>query len=137
MNEPGSESRQAEPATDVDQLAYQLIGAAIEVHRHLGPGFLESVYEEAMAVECELRGIPVERQKLISVTYKGRPVGEGRIDLFAAGKLIVELKTVENLALIHTAQVISYLKTTGLKLGLLINFNVPVLKDGVQRVVLS
>jgi GxxExxY protein len=126
-----------EPAERLDVLARSVIGAAIEVHRHLGPGYLESIYEEALAVELELRGVPFERQKPIEVNYKGREVGQGRIDLLIEGQLLVELKTVEALALIHKAQVISYLKATHLHLGLLINFNVPVLRDGIQRIVRS
>ncbi len=126
-----------EPTQEVDRLAHAVIGAAIEVHRTLGPGFLESVYEEALCVELELRGIPFARQPIVSVIYKGRAIGEGRIDLLVGGILIVELKAVEELAPIHSAQVISYLKMTSRQLGLLINFNVPVLKDGIKRIILS
>lgn len=126
-----------EPDREIDDLANAVIGAAIEVHRILGPGYLESVYEEALAVEMELRRMPFERQKPIAVAYKGRAVGEGRFDLLIGGKLIVELKAVDALAPIHTAQVMSYLKTMTLPLGLLINFNVPLLKQGIKRVVLS
>lgn len=129
--------KRVEPGKELDALAREVIGAAIEVHRHLGPGYLESVYEEALAVELRLRGVVFERQRPIAVAYKGVSVGEGRIDVLVGEKLIVELKAVDSLAPIHTAQVLSYLKATGLKLGLLINFNVPVLKDGVKRVVLS
>ena len=103
----------------------------------LGPGYLESVYEEAMAVELGLRDIGFERQKSIHVDYKGYVVGEGRLDLFVGGKLIVELKAVEALAPIHTAQMLSYLKTLNLPLGLLINFNAPLLKHSIKRVILS
>ena len=112
-----------------------VIGAAIEVHRHLGPGFLEGVYEEALAVELGLRGVPYERQVEVRVLYKGRAIGEGRLDLVVDGRLIVELKATAALAPIHHAQVISYLKATGMSLGLLINFNVTVLKDGIRRFV--
>ena len=124
-----------EPEKRVDDLARAVIGAAIEVHRQLGPGFLESIYEEALCVELENRQIPFERQKEISVLYKGRQIGVQRIDLLVGQTLIVELKTVEALAEIHKAQVISYLKATRLSLGLLINFNVPILKDGIERIV--
>jgi|ERR1700722_1569271 len=124
-----------EPDKKADELAHAVIGAAIEVHRHLGPGFLESVYEEALCVELADNKVPFERQKEISVLYKDRQIGKHRIDLLAGKILIVELKTVETLADIHKAQVISYLKATGLPLGLLINFNVPILKNGIQRVV--
>ena len=126
-----------EPDRKTDELAKAVIGAAIEVHRVLGPGYLESVYEEALAVELKLRGIPFERQKGMSVDYKGHAVGEGRLDVFVDDCLIVELKTVEALAPIHTAQVISYLKAMQLPLGLLVNFNVPLLKDGIKRIILS
>jgi len=121
----------------LNQLTQSVIGAAIEVHRELGPGFLEAVYEEALSQELTTRHIPHVRQAVIHVSYKGNPVGEGKLDILVDNRLIVELKSVEALAPIHKAQVISYLKTTGLFLGLLINFNVPVLKDGVQRIVLS
>jgi GxxExxY protein len=124
-----------EPDEKTDESAHAVIGAAIEVHRQLGPGFLESIYEEALCVELADREIPFERQKEISVPYKGRSIGRQRIDLLVGESLIVELKTVETLADIHKAQVISYLKATGLSLGLLINFNVSVLKNGIQRVV--
>ena len=114
-----------------------MIGAAIEVHRVLGPGFLESVYEEAFCVELTARRIPFTRQIPAAVTYKGHQVGEHRLDVLVSGQLIVELKAVDELAPIHTAQLISYLKATGRRLGLLINFNVPVLKEGIKRIVLS
>ena len=126
-----------EPPADADVLAHTVIGAALEVHRTLGPGYLESVYEEALGVELQLRGVAFKRQVPFGIQYKGHNVGEGRIDLLIADKLLVELKTVDVLAPIHTAQVLSYLKATRLPLGLLLNFNVPVLKDGVKRVVLS
>ena len=126
-----------EPEEKIDELAHKVIGAAIEVHRHLGPGFLESVYEEALSIELNLRGIAHERQRPIHVDYKGNPVGEGRLDILVGEQLIVELKAVETLAPIHTAQVISYLKSTGYPLGLLLNFNVTRLKEGIKRIVLS
>jgi len=120
----------------LEDAAHRVIGAAIEVHRNLGPGFLESVYEEALAVELELQGIGFARQVVFAVDYKGRSVGEGRLDLLIVGELIVELKAVESFAPIHMAQVLSYLKANKKRLGLLINFNVPVLKEGIKRVVL-
>ncbi len=126
-----------EPGKDIDRLAQQVIGAAIEVHKLLGPGFLESVYEEALCVELDIQKIPYKRQHPVAVDYKGHSVGEGRLDLLLGNKLVVELKAVEVLASIHSAQLISYLKTTGHPLGLLINFNVPVLKEGIKRVILS
>lgn len=126
-----------EPEAGVDQLAHQVIGAAIEVHKALGPGFLESVYEEALCIELGLRQLPFERQKIMTVAYKGYAVGEGRLDLLVDERLVIELKAVETILPIHTAQVLSYLKATGNHIGLLINFNVPVLKQGVKRIILS
>ena len=130
-------TRVVEPGQQLDGLAAKVLDAALEVHRRLGPGFLESVYEEALAVELGLRGIPYERQVPIAVKYKGYSVGEGRIDFVIDGALIVELKAVESLAAVHLAQVLSYLKASRRRLGLLITFNVPVLRRGVRRVVLS
>jgi GxxExxY protein len=126
-----------EPEQGLDRLAHAVIGAAIEVHRALGPGFLESVYEEALCIELQMRGIPFVRQSPAAVLYKGRLVGEGRLDLLVSDALIVELKAVEALAPVHTAQLISYLKSTGRHLGLLLNFNVSSLKDGIRRIVVS
>lgn len=124
------------PGEKVDAVAHAVIGSAIEVHRVLGPGFLESVYEEALCVELTERGLYFVRQPGISINYKGHPVGEGRLDLVVKNLLVVELKAVDKLSDIHVAQVLSYLKATGFRLGLLINFNVPVLKYGIKRVVL-
>lgn len=126
-----------ESSKKIDELADAVIGAAIEVHRVLGPGCLEGVYEEALAVELGLRNVPFERQKELYLNYKGHSVGESRLDFLVGGLLVVELKAVDALAPIHTLQVISYLKAVGSPLGLLINFNVPVLKSGIQRIVLS
>lgn len=126
-----------EPDQSVDELARAVIGAAIEVHRLLGPGFLEQVYEDALCVELQLRRIPFERQKIVKVEYKGALVGEGRIDLLVGDRLVVELKAVKAFALIDRAKVLSYLRATRCHLGLLINFHVPVLEDGIQRVVQS
>lgn len=126
-----------EPDAELDRLARLVIGAAIEVHRQLGPGLLESVYENALCIEFDLREIPFTRQPGVGITYKGRPVGKGKLDLLVGNRLIIELKSVERLAPIHSAQMISYLKMTKRNLGLLINFNVPTLKEGIKRVVLS
>ena len=122
-----------EPSEHVDAICHGVIGAAIEVHRVLGPGFLESVYEEALCVELSLRGIPFARQVPVGVAYKGETVGAARLDLLVDECLIVELKAVEIIAPIHVAQVISYLKATRLALGLLITFNVTVLRRGIKR----
>ena len=126
-----------EPSQAVDELARQVIGAAIEVHRHLGPGFPESVYEEALCVELSQRGIPFVRQPLIDVEYKGMPVGQGRLDIWVDRQLVVELKAVECILPKHKAQGKAYLCATGNELALVINFNEAVLKDGVHRVVLT
>jgi GxxExxY protein len=126
-----------EPDADVDKLARAVIGAAIEVHRVLGPGFLESIYEQAVLLELQRRKVPLTRQTMVRVDYRGHPIGEARLDLGVGDRLVVELKAVEALAPIHTAEVLSYLKATGCHLGLLINFNVPVLKDGIKRIILS
>jgi len=109
------------------------IGAAIEVHRHLGPGMLESVYEAALAYELAERGNSVERQTPVPLVYKGLQFEEGyRLDLLGGGAVIVELKCVDAILPVHEAQLISYLKLTGLKAGLLINFKVPILKQGIK-----
>lgn len=126
-----------EPPREFDAITSAVIGAALEVHRILGPGFLESVYEEALAIELELRGVSFERQKIIGVSYKGHRIGEGRTDFFVEGSLVVELKAAERVLPIHQAQVLSYLKTTGCRLGLLINFHERLLRNGVKRVVLT
>jgi GxxExxY protein len=127
-------SYQPIPVED-EQIAYQVIGAAIEEHRILGPGFLESIYEKALMHELRSRGQVVEKQKDIFVPYKEIHIEGQRLDLLVGGRVIVELKAVESLAPIHHAQLLSYLKATNLRLGLLINFNVPVLKDGLKRLV--
>lgn len=129
----------ATPADErrLGELTGLVIGAAMEVHRTLGPGFLESIYEEAMAIELRLRSIPFERQVSVALTYKGSAVGAGRVDLLVDRCLVVELKTVRALAPIHKAQVISYLRSTGLSTALLLNFNVKVMVHGICRVLLG
>jgi GxxExxY protein len=126
-----------EPDERLDGLARAVVDSALEVHRVLGPGFAESVYEEALAVELGRRNIPFKRQIALTVKYKGFRVGEGRVDLLVGGELVVELKSVEQLAAVHVAQLISYLKAFDRPLGLLITFNVKLLRNGVRRVVLS
>jgi len=126
-----------EPDAALNEIANRVIGAAIEVHRALGPGFLESVYESALALELESCGIPFVRQAVVEVGYKGMSVGEGRLDMLVAGRLVLELKATDGLTPLYTAQLLSYLRTTGHELGLLINFNVPRLRDGIRRVVLT
>jgi len=120
---------------DINELTGSVIGAAIEVHKALGPGLLESVYEECLCRELNLRGIPYQRQKEIPIEYKGSKLDCGyRIDILVAETLILEIKACESLQRIHEAQLLTYLKLTGLKVGLVINFNVPVLKEGIKRI---
>ena len=120
---------------ELSRISHEVIGASMEVHRVLGPGFLESAYEEALGIELEIRGVPFVRQVPAPVLYKGKVVGEGRLDMVVRDTVIVELKTVEALAPIHSAQLLSYLKATGCQLGLLINFNVPLLRQGIKRII--
>ncbi len=123
-------------ARGVNQITKIIIGSAIEVHRALGPGLLESAYEECLCREFELRKLPCERQKELPIEYKGVKLDCGyRLDIVVAKSLILELKACERLEPIHEAQLLTYLKLTGIKVGLLINFNVPVLKDGIKRMV--
>ena len=121
----------------VEELAHRVIGAAIEVHREMGPGFAESTYEEALAYEFGLRGIPYKRQCCVKLYYKEHPVGEGRLDFLVGERLVVELKAVESVLPVHVRQVVSYLKATEGTLGLLLNFNDETLLKGLRRVVLD
>jgi GxxExxY protein len=116
-------------------LSYEVIGAAIEVHRLLGPGLLESIYEVALCKELSLRGVTFQRQVRVPVGYKGEDLNcDIRLDLLINRQVIVEVKTVEKLIPLHKAQLLTYLRLRNLWLGLLINFNVDVLRDGVRRV---
>lgn len=124
-----------EPREALDDLAHEAIDAAIEVHRHLGPGFSESVYEEALCNELSTRGVAHERQVRVDVLYKGEPVGHGKVDVVVGNELMLELKSVRELIEVHRTQLYSYLRATDQKLGLLMNFNAEVLKDGLVRVV--
>jgi GxxExxY protein len=124
--------------TEMNDLSFELIGSAIEVHRELGPGLLENTYEAAFCHELTLRNIPFERQKPVSVNYKGIEIECGyRIDVLADEKIVVEQKAVERLLPIHDAQLLTYLKLSNLHLGLLMNFNVEVMKKGVRRIINS
>jgi len=120
---------------ETNRVTGAVIGPAIEVHKALGPGFLESVYEEALCVELALQGVKFARQVLVAVDYKGHRIGESRLDLLVENTVVVELKATDALAPIHTAQVISYLKATGCRMGLLINFNVRRLTSGIRRII--
>ena len=120
-----------------DPLTQKVIGSAIEVHRHLGPGLLESAYEECLCWELKQAGLAVRRQVSLPVVYKEVKLDVGyRLDLVVEDRLVIELKTVERLLPIHEAQLLTYLKLSGLKTGLLLNFNPAVLKDGIKRLVL-
>jgi len=122
---------------ELNQITEAIIGAAIEVHRHLGPGLLESSYQACLAYELGLHNLSYEQEKTIPVAYKGILIDCGyRLDFLVEKAVVVELKTVESLLPIHDAQLMTYLKLTGCKLGLLINFNVPLLKNGIKRIIL-
>lgn len=121
---------------ELNLLSEQIIGAAIEVHRELGPGLLEHSYEASLQHELALRGISSVRQLLLPLTYKGLVIPDSyRIDLLVDEKIVVEIKTVEALKPVHSAQVLTYLRMSGKSLGLLINFHVPLLRDGLKRLV--
>ena len=123
------------PMTD-NELTHEIIGGAIAVHKNLGPGLLESTYEECLCHELSQHGIPFERQKPVPVVYKGVKLDCGyRLDLLVAGRVILELKSVEALAPIHDSIMITYLKLSGHRIGLLMNFNVQTLKEGIKRLV--
>jgi GxxExxY protein len=119
-----------------DPLTEKIIGCAIEVHRQLGPGLLESTYESALAIELELSKLQFQRQATYPISYKGRIIGEHRLDLLVEKAVIVEIKSVDRHNLLFEAQVLAYLKITGLRRALLINFNSRLLKEGVKRFVL-
>lgn len=124
------------PAT-VEWIGRRVIGCAISVHRALGPGYKESIYVEALCIELHTRGLKFEREKPITVIYKDRPIPGQRLDLLVEGVLVVECKVADAIATIHTRQVTSYLKTLGVRLGFIFNFNVNVLMpDGFKRVAL-
>ena len=121
---------------ELNEISGQIIGSAIEVHRALGPGLLETAYEACLAYELFQRGLAVERQKHLPITYKTVELDAAyRLDLLVERRVVVELKAVEQVYPIHKTQLLTYLKLSGLKLGLLINFNVKVLKDGIDRVI--
>ena len=121
---------------DINETSGAVIGACVEVHRHLGPGLLEGIYHDCLGEELRLRGIAYERQVLVPVSYKGMDLGgRYRIDLVVKKLVVVELKSVECILPVHKAQVLSQLRLTGFNVGLLINFNVPRLVEGVKRVI--
>ncbi|MCE9582507.1 MAG: GxxExxY protein [Planctomycetes bacterium] len=120
----------------LNEISEHVIGAAIEVHRAIGPGLLESAYDACLRQELKLRGLAVEPQRVLPIEYKGLKLDCGyRLDLLVEGQVVVEIKAVHALEPVHEAQLLTYLKLGGWKLGLLINFNVPLLKQGVRRLV--
>jgi GxxExxY protein len=122
--------------SDVNKTTESIIGAAIEVHRHLGPGLLESAYEECLCEELSLRKIPFSRQIALPVTYKSKKLNVGyRIDILVNKEVVVELKTVESILPIHEAQTLTYMRLGGWQVGLILNFNVTILKNGIKRLV--
>ena len=128
----------SEPADQLDRIAAVVIDSAFRVHSELGPGLLESVYEVCLAHELRKRGYSVERQVALPVKYDGIQIDAGlRMDLIVAESVVVEVKAVETLLPVHKAQLLTYLKLSHHNLGLLINFNVPLIKDGIKRVILS
>ena len=130
MNHRGTEAQR-------DPLTKRVIGAAIEVHRSLGPGLLESAYEECLRFELANHKVPFARQVPLPIVYKAVKLDCGyRLDIVIERRLIIELKTVERLNPVHAAQLLTYLKLSGIRAGLLLNFNAPVLKDGIKRMVL-
>ncbi len=125
-----------EPAAHVNEIARQIVDAAFHVHCALGPGLLESVYEAVLARELEKRGLKVERQKAVPIRYEGMQFDEGfRADLVVEDAVLVELKSVEQLARVHSKQVLTYIRLLDYRLGLLINFGAPVIKEGIRRIV--
>ena len=137
MDEEFVVDEEMEPDPRLNRITNAIIGAAIEVHRRLGAGLPEQPYQGAMEIELTERGIPFERQKRVQILYKGIVVGRGCIDLLVAEKLIVEIKSCEMLHPTHRLQVLSYLRIIRQPLGLLINFNVPILKEGIRRIICS
>ena len=121
---------------DTDQLTQRIIGCAIDVHQEVGPGLLESIYESAMAVELDFQKMSFRQQVIVPIQYRGRLIGEHRIDLIVENTVIVELKSVERFDRVFEAQILTYLRLTKLKTGLLINFNSRMLHEGIKRFVL-
>jgi GxxExxY protein len=131
MDQP--QSHRATEFRHLNNLTARIIGAAIEVHRALGPGLLEGLYETALCIELDERGIKYARQVQIPATYKGRSLGKYNVDLIVEDVVVVEVKSVAHLLPVFEAQLITYQRLTGKRLGLLINFNTPLLKDGIIR----
>jgi GxxExxY protein len=127
--------REVQISAEIESLAKQTVQAALAVHRALGPGLLESAYQQCMAIELSLAGLSVEREKLLPLVYRGHSIETAyRLELIVGGNLLVELKAVDAIAPVHEVQVVTYLKLLKLPLGLLINFNVPLIKNGISRI---
>jgi len=121
---------------NINQLSSKIIGAAIEVHKTLGPGLLESAYEQCLCHELSIQGLLFEKQKPLSIDYKGQKLDCGyRLDVIVEKEVIIELKSCEKIEPIHKAQLLTYLKLSGLNLGLILNFNVSLMRDGIVRIV--
>jgi len=121
---------------EIDGLLHKTIGCCIAVHRALGPGLLETIYSRAIALELGASGIPFDRERTYPVTYRGELLCEQRLDFVVGGAIVVEIKSVEHLSTLHDAQLLNYMRIARLRVGLLMNFNVPVLRDGLRRRVL-
>jgi len=121
---------------ELNKITEKIIGCAIEVHRNLGPGLLESVYEKALAIELNSSGLKYVRQKKLPIKYKNKSIGEFKIDILVENKIVLELKSVERHDPVFEAQLLSYMKLGNYKLGLLINFNKKLLKEGIKRIIL-
>ena len=121
---------------ETENLVARIIGCALHVHRSLGPGYLEAVYHDAMAVELKVCDLPFQRELFIPIRYREQVLRGHKLDLVVAGKVVVELKAVERLQPIHASQVVAYLRASGLRVGLLMNFNTPILKSALKRIVL-
>ena len=121
---------------ETDKLTERIIGAAIEVHRQLGPGLLESIYESALSIELECAQLAFQRQVTVPIQYRGRPIGEHRLDFIVQNAVVVELKSVERMDPVFEAQILTYLRITNLRVGLLVNFNSRLLRDAIKRYIL-
>jgi len=121
---------------ETERTIRQTIGCGIEVHRVLGPGYVEAIYAQAMEIELQSQGLGFERERAITVDYKGHRIAGQRVDFIVEGRVIIEIKSVARLEPVFEARLISYLRTTGLRAGLLMNFNAMLLKDGLRRIVL-
>ena len=134
MDRFNHEAHEGHEAITEEEVAREIVDAALAVHRTLGPGLLESAYEQCLVLELNRRGVAVERQKDVPIVYQGMRIDAGyRIDLLVGGSIIVELKAVDRLAPVHDAQLLSYLRLANLRIGFLINFHVRLLKDGIRR----